>query len=698
MSELAARVPLYTRLPEIYRIRDAEGVPPGQLRAFLATVEEAFGAVHESIEGLYDDLFIETCDDWVVPYIADLLGTTHLSGDPRTLRADVADTVALRRRKGTRAAIERLAANLTGWPCRCVEMFERLAWAQHLNHQRPDAGGLPPYGGADVTRFTVPRGGTVTLRDPAMLSLLGTPFDPFAVMPDVKHAGPGVLHANLPNLAVFLWRLQEYRLPLAIPLVKGVADLGAPPPGSGAARHALRFDLDPLDRPVRLFNTWRHADAVGTIVAMPDAVPGPIPAARLTSGSEAGNPAAYISLDRYDALAGVPEGLDTGDAGLQLFIPQSAVLDGIAWHFRGDNLCAWESGLRRPLEAHEIVVDPVIGRILLGVAAETERDALVEAGVTTKLLAGYTYGAVGPVGAHPISRAASPQGVELRKVRALGGTSLQDALAGLHSATGPVVVEIGDSLLHPLDPTTIPGSITEGGEVTLRLAAPLTIRAASGQRPVIRLTAPLRFRPVDPGALGVENLVMRLEGLFLTREAALPATTPLIARAAVARLEIEGCTLDPGGHRLRDGSRAPLSPALDLRDGYGFDDPADLDAFQPTPDVVLLRSTAGALLVDGRYALTLADSIVDAGAGPAEPADARFAIASASDPANGWSAPLDLRGAHLMGRVRVAGLNGGGGLFLQRLEVQDNQHGCLKFSWLSGDADRLPHHHACLTA
>ena len=113
----STRVPLYARLPEIYRIRDAEQTPPDQLRAFLAAVEQAFGAVHENIEALYQDFFIDTCDDWVVPYIADLLGTTHLKGDPRTLRADVADTIALRRRKGTLSAMERLAANLTGWPC-----------------------------------------------------------------------------------------------------------------------------------------------------------------------------------------------------------------------------------------------------------------------------------------------------------------------------------------------------------------------------------------------------------------------------------------------------------------------------------------------------------------------------------------------------------------------------------------------------
>jgi len=113
-------VPLFDRLPEIYRTRDAEQQPADQLRAFLRAIEGPFGALHENITQLYEDLFIDTCDDWVIPYIADLLGSTHLKGEPRTLRADVADTIALRRRKGTLGAIERLAVNLTGWACRAV--------------------------------------------------------------------------------------------------------------------------------------------------------------------------------------------------------------------------------------------------------------------------------------------------------------------------------------------------------------------------------------------------------------------------------------------------------------------------------------------------------------------------------------------------------------------------------------------------
>ncbi len=128
------RVPLYARLPEIYHIKDAEQRPPGQLKSYLSLVERVFDAIHENIEALYNDLFIESCDDWVIPYIGDLLGTSHLTGDAWTLRADVADTIALRRRKGTLASIERLTYNLTQWGVHCVELKKNLVWNHHLNH------------------------------------------------------------------------------------------------------------------------------------------------------------------------------------------------------------------------------------------------------------------------------------------------------------------------------------------------------------------------------------------------------------------------------------------------------------------------------------------------------------------------------------------------------------------------------------
>lgn len=711
-------VPLFERLPEIYRTRDVEQTPPNPLRAYLAAIEGPFSALHENIAQLYEDLFIDTCDDWVIPYLADLLGTTHLKGEPRTLRADVADTIALRRRKGTLGAIERLAVNLTGWACRGVELRENLGWSQHLNHQRPDAGGEPPYADPALTRFHVPRGGTAPLRDPAALALLGTPFDNFASSADVKPALDDARHINLPNLAIFLWRLAAYRLPRVRPLAKASNDLGAQPPGR--ARFALRFDLHPLDIPVQLFNTSRPgflrpgtSGGVVSPLTEADAVPGPMLDARLTSATQAGHPEAYVQVDFYDATAAPPTGFDLGDVGLQLFMPQTLAALLVPappqtewrWLFRGDNLCAWETGLRRPLASGEIVIDPAIGRVLIGLDSAAQADELIvteNGALVARMFVSWTYGAAGPVGAHPVTRGipAPDPSVEVRGVGDVtGGTTLQAALDGLDVATTPVVIEIHDSLVHDIDLALLAGTAIDG-TVSLRLAQSLTIRAAGEHRPIVRLARPLSLRPVAAGAAMPFEPRVRLEGLYLAPDEAapFPAGAALIDRAAVARLEIVGCTLAPGGHGLRDGSRAALQPALHLVDGYGFADPADVDAFVPTPDIVIQRSITGTIAVDERYRLDIEDSIVDAGLGFGDAPTGLYAIAAATDPANAWGARLDFDGLTCFGPVRVAAVGGLGGIFSQRFEVLDNQHGCIKWSAFSGAADRLPPNHFCVAA
>jgi len=703
MNEMK-RVPLYERLPEIYRIRDAEQLPPGQLEAYLKSVEQVFGALHENIEALWNDLFIETCDDWVIPYLADLIGTSHLKGDPRTLRADVADTIALRRRKGTLGAIERLAANLTGWPCRAVELFPNLAWAQHLNHQRPDRGGKPPYGELSITRFTPRRGGTVALRDPAMLSLVGTAFDPFAYTPDVKRADDGARHINLPNLAIYLWRLNAYRLAVTRPLLKGVQNLGVPPAASNRARFIVRFDLDPLDRPVRLFNSYQRPEAdtqTGTApLTAPDAVAAPILPARLESTSEAGNPKAYFAVDSFVETANGPEGLDISDVGLQLYIPES-ILDGVNWRVRSANLCAWETGMSDEVDAHDIVIDPEIGRVLIGVATLAERNALISGPIANprpRVFFGYTYGAVAPIGAHPVSRDPAPvDGAEIRVVNGLDptGPSLQDTLQNLQNETGPVVVEIRDSLVHELNPATLAGTLVESGNSAIRLAHGLIIRAVGGAKPVIRLAAPLAFRPVDTASPLATTVSVDLNGLFIT--AAAGFVGPLIARAALARLELSGCTLDPGGQEQRDQTRVPMQESMRLTNGYGFAVQAEEDEFSPTPDIILNRTIAGSIAMDDGYQLRLQDSIVDAGVGPGDAPGARLAIGPASPPVVSHAAPLSVRGATILGRVLVREARGSGGIFSHRLSVWNHQTGCLKHCYFSGDSDRLPPNFACVS-
>ena len=118
---------LFDLLPAVYRLRDAAQGDP--LRALLDVIDTEVQRIEDDIEGLYDNWFIETCAEWVVPYIGDLLGVrplTPIEAAGFSQRGYVANTIAYRRRKGTAAVLEQLARDVTGWPARAVEFFERL--------------------------------------------------------------------------------------------------------------------------------------------------------------------------------------------------------------------------------------------------------------------------------------------------------------------------------------------------------------------------------------------------------------------------------------------------------------------------------------------------------------------------------------------------------------------------------------------
>lgn len=194
---------LYNLLPAIYRIRDsAEGQP---LQALLAVIESELQSLEADIDGLYDDWFIETAAEWVVPYLGDLLGVRGLNaGSPDTfsLRAYVANTLAYRRRKGTATMLEQLARDVTGWEARAVEFFELLGTTQYLNHTRP-------------YNFRTP-----DLRQADALELLETPFGTAAHTADVRHIADYDHRSlsrgkyNIPDIGIFLWRLGAYDVSL----------------------------------------------------------------------------------------------------------------------------------------------------------------------------------------------------------------------------------------------------------------------------------------------------------------------------------------------------------------------------------------------------------------------------------------------------------------------------------------------------
>ena len=191
MSSAADR--LYNLLPAVYRIRDSAQSEP--LRALLGLIEQEYDAVEQNIAGLYENWFIETCDEWVIPYIGDLLGVRSVyPASPGTFsaRAYVAHTLDYRRKKGTAAMLEQLAADVTGWPARVVEFFNLLATTQYFNHLRPQ----------NII--------TPDLRDTNALELLGGPFETISHTANIRHISSGRGRYNIPSVGLFLWRLQDY--------------------------------------------------------------------------------------------------------------------------------------------------------------------------------------------------------------------------------------------------------------------------------------------------------------------------------------------------------------------------------------------------------------------------------------------------------------------------------------------------------
>ena len=213
-------------LPGIVRERDLER---GRVvEALFALLASQGRLVEDDFARLYDDLFIETCDAWVVPYLGDLLGVRGLenTGTSRfSGRARVANTLAYRRRKGTATMLEQLAFDATGWRARVVELFELLATTQWLNHVRLHSPHTPD------------------LRRGEALERIGTAFEETRHFVDVRRIARGRGRYNLPNVGIFLWRLDSDYLRRRDALRV---------PGTGAARG--RFLVDPLGGELPLFN------------------------------------------------------------------------------------------------------------------------------------------------------------------------------------------------------------------------------------------------------------------------------------------------------------------------------------------------------------------------------------------------------------------------------------------------------------
>lgn len=459
---------LLALLPAFYRERDAELGDP--LRALLGVIARQGALVEADIERLYDNAFIETCDDWVVPYIGDLLGVRALYPVGGTAafgpRALVANTLRLRRRKGTALVLEELAFDTTGWRARAVEFFERVSTTQYLNHLRPHSLRMPD------------------LRQPRPLARIDGPFGTEARTADVRTLPAG--RYNLPNVGLCLWRLQ------ACPVQRATARPATTRPGF--------YTFDPLGLDQPLFNRPRTETDISHLaepVNVPEALHwhdlhAELESRRqaLTDGEDPG--------DRYFAEAG-------GGPVLRVWIDDKAVpaehlvicdlgpIPTVApedWRHPPATLTVAARKAGRP---H--MTFPAAGGMLAGIDPRRGRLAL-PAGITaSRVEVGYAYGFPGDIGAGPYDRRPGPG--DSNPLAALPAAADFEVVIRIPSAATPTLSSAFNAPANPADAVNrviagkrtllvLDTDATEAVAPALDLPdSHLAIQAAPGRRPVL---------------------------------------------------------------------------------------------------------------------------------------------------------------------------------------------------------------------
>ena len=195
----------------------------GPLQSLLLVIQEQLAILAEDLDQLYDDQFIETCAQWVIPYIGDLIGYQSVKGIAPAIdnpRAEVAETISLRRRKGTVLVMEQLARDVTAWGAHAVEFFRVLGDTQYMNHLR-----LWNHYAPDLRCWK-----------PGLY--IETGFDRTAHKVDVRRIAVRRGRYNIQNIGIFLWSLNAYSV------TKDQAAISAVDP------HCLRFSSLGMDIPL----------------------------------------------------------------------------------------------------------------------------------------------------------------------------------------------------------------------------------------------------------------------------------------------------------------------------------------------------------------------------------------------------------------------------------------------------------------
>ena len=623
---------LFALLPAVYRIRDEQQGHP--LRDLVALIAQEFEALEENVEQLYDDQFIETCAEWVAPYIGDLIGYRPLYGVAAAVaspRAEVANTIAYRRRKGTAAMLEQLARDVTDWPSGAVEFFEQLVTTQYMNHVRLHAPA------------------TADLRSLPKMLQQGGPFNAVAHTAEMRRPEVGSGRYNIPNVGIFLWRLQPFSLS-NVPLT--------PDPGDATGR---KFRFNPLRADQPLFRL-PVTETLISHIAEPANVPAPLRIRELALQVHTAQDTSEVLMQTQDYGDGrsfvlrrsgavvpinrsgpaVPPGDPPSPA-----IPELRIADLRDIVDSGGTVIGWAH--EAVTLAKDILVDPERSRVLLGSARAAEH-------VVDPFVASFHYGFSLPIGGGEYER--SLRGELLSTQRSASQSEpLQLHLDEIVSG-GRLV--IADSHTYVLTPVFMIHGVTAPGAPGLEMV----VTARNGARPLIAAGGPITLAIGARGRLVLDGLVISGGALHLAAA----------ADEEPRELVLRDCTLVPGLKLNPDGSAtAPGAASLVIK--------------QPFTQVTLERCITGPLQVVEGAKVFLHDCIVDAG-------DA-INVAFDADGAGGHGAELTVTESTLIGKVHTqlmrlasnsiffAGL---GELPAEKwsapLMAERRQEGCARFSYL----------------
>jgi hypothetical protein len=423
---------LYELLPAVYRQRDAElGFP---LRDLVADLAEQAMVVEADIARLYESWFIETCDPWVVPYIGDLIGVRGAPPAGLEQRAEVANTLAYRRRKGTLAALEQLARDVFGRPARAVEFFELLEATQFLSHLRPHCLRTPD------------------LRQVERLEHLGGPFESAAHTVDVRRMIRG--RYNISNLGIYLWRLTAYpflRSSWVTPRSVGLPLVSSP----------YRYTFNPAGLDAPLF-TDPVTEAERFELAAEINVPAPIRRRALNS-----TPDLYYGPEQSIEVRawGLPGVLPADEPTV---LPVAAIVAG--------DLSDWN----RAVPAGRVAIDPVLGRLAFASGLNP-----------TAVEVRYAYGFSDGLGGGPYERQASFTQIAGEATITVGRDgdepTLADALTDWTGGSAVILIQDSRTYDDPLPHVAIPEGVrlevraANGQRPCLLLQAPWEI-AGGGKR------------------------------------------------------------------------------------------------------------------------------------------------------------------------------------------------------------------------